>query len=116
MRLDSDITLCAGGGVKALTTTESVMDVRALAGCKVAIWSDDQDVWFCGTSAAAGGTLVTAGTDSAASVTALIADRVGKGSKVFRTISAAEGYIVAKTVTGSGALKIKVVQRPGGGV
>ncbi len=116
MRLDTEITACAGGAVKALTTTESVLDVRALQGCLCAIWNDSQDMWFCATSNPAGGTLITAETDLAASVTALIADRVGKGTKVFRRIGPGEGYIVAKTVTGTGGLKVKVVQRPGGSV
>ncbi len=111
MAMDATITLCAGGAAQATTTSEAYLDLRALQGCTVAIFCDDQDVYFCG-SATASGTLVT-GTQ-AASMTALVADRVGKGTKVFRRIDN-QPYLVHKTVTGTGTIKVKVVERPQAG-
>jgi hypothetical protein len=110
MAIDREVTLCAGGGALALTTTEASIDLTALQGCVVAIWCDDQDVWFSGSTASTG-TLVTAGA-LAANATALLADRVAVGTKVFRRIDNTV-FLIAKTVTSTGTLKIKVVQRAG---
>lgn len=82
------------------------MDLAALAGCEVLIWSDDQDLWFCFTSAASG-TLVTSG-DSAASRTSLKADRVATGTKVRRLVELPNTYLAVKTVTGSATVHVKV--------
>ncbi len=108
MAASLDITLLSGGANAALTTSESVTDLSELAGCQVAIWCDDQDIWFSGAPTSAGGTLVTG--NQAASLTALVADRVGKGTKVFRRVGR-EPYLVAKTVTGTGTLRVKVVEK-----
>ncbi len=104
------IELSSGGAQAALTTSESVLDLTALLGCTVAIYCDEQDVWFSGAPTAAGGSLITAGA-SPASKTSLVADRIGAGKKAFRVLGA-DAFIVAKTVTSTGTLKIKVVSKP----
>ncbi len=96
-----------GGGALAVTTTEATLDLQALMGCYVAIWSTDQNILYCGSDAATG-TLVTGA--AAASLTSLKADQNGKGVKSFRFV--AHRYLIAKTDTGSGVLHVKVVDKP----
>jgi len=106
--MDSGVTLCPGGANLALTASESTSDLAALQGSVVMVWCDDQDVYLSASPVSGAQTLVT-GT-AAASATALIADRIGKGTKVLRRVGS-DRYLVAKTVTGTGTLRIKVVSR-----
>lgn len=108
--MSDSIDLASGGSLGALTTTEAVFDLTNLQGCDVLIWCDDQDIWFSGTSVSTGGTLVTSGTQ-AADLNALVADRIGKGTQKKRRVGH-EPFLVAKTTTGTGTLRVKVVEKP----
>ncbi len=96
-----------GGAAAAVTASPVAIDLNALLGCQVEIWSTDADIWFCG-SDSSGATLVTGTT--AASLTSNKADRVGSGVKAFRWLK--HRYMIASTTTGPGTLQMKVVDKP----
>lgn len=102
-----------GGAQAALTTTEAAVNLTALAGRSVLLWCDDGDIWISGDSDGLG-TLVTAGA-SAASTSSLKADRIAQGYKVPRRVSGHQPYLIAKMVTGTGTLHVKVVSDVDGG-
>lgn len=86
------------------------MDLTALANRRVSIWSDEQDLLFCFQATAAGGALVTYDADQAASLTALVADRLAVGEKSApRLVLNTNAYLVVKTVSGTGDVHVKVV-------
>lgn len=100
-----------GGAQKAsVTTTEVVLDLSVLANKRVTIWCDDQDIQFCFTSVSTGGTLVTYTADQAASLTALVSDRLGAGVKAEpRLVLNISPYLVVRTFTGTADVHVKVV-------
>lgn len=107
--MEAPIRLSPGGAQAALTTAESYVDLSALAGCDVMIFCEEQDIYFSGAPVGTvSGTLVTTGTQTA-SLTALVADRVGVGVKVVRRVDRNYPVLVVKTVTSTGTLKVKVV-------
>ena len=100
------------GGAQAadVTTTEVVMDLTALRNYQVTVWSDEQDILFCFQATPAGGTLVTYDAAQAASLSALVADRLGAGVKAdpILVVNAAP-YLVVRTVSGTGDVHVKVI-------
>jgi hypothetical protein len=98
-----------GGAQKAGVTTSPVsLDLAALSRQVVDIWSDDQDLWFCLAEAGTSPALTIAG-DLAASDTALKADRIGRGYRARRVISARYPLLCVATVTGTGTVHVKSV-------
>lgn len=100
-------TLFPGGAVVALTTTETTIDMSNLRGLEISLCCDLQDFWFCASDRATGNTLVTTA-PTAASSTALIADRGLAGTKIHRIVGSAR-YLVVKTNSLTDTLRIKVV-------
>lgn len=98
----------SGGAQAALTTVAVAVDLTALQGRLVAIWCDEQAIWFSGAPDGSSTTLVTSGA-SAASLTSLVADRLGAGVKGFRLVRADQPFLIVSTVTSTGTLKVKVV-------
>jgi hypothetical protein len=106
------VTGLLGGAQAAITTSPVAVDLRALAGRSVLVWSDDADLWFTfgdGSST----TLVTAGAE-AASLTNLKADRVARGYKAARLISNGSAYLIVRAVSGSGTVHVKVASELNG--
>lgn len=98
-----------GAQEDSLTTTEVAVDLTAFARREVKIWCDDQDVLFCfKASSEASTTLVTSG-DSAASLSALVADKAARGVPVFRVVSPKYPILVVKTAASTGTLLVKPV-------
>lgn len=102
--------MAGGAQATGVTTSETYLDLTALAGYEVMLWSDDQDLWFSWAASAAG-TLVISG-NSAASKTSLKADRIGSGSKAQRVVSIATPFLVVKTVTSTALVHVKPVRGP----
>lgn len=101
-----------GGAIQTgVGTTAVVVDLRALASRPVKIWSDEGDLWFCFAKLATDTTLVTSGT-TAASLTALIADRALAGTGVIRQISKQFPFLIVRAVlstTGAVTVRVKPV-------
>jgi hypothetical protein len=105
--MGTPIKLSAGGGVFAITTTPAAFDLSALAGRHVAIYCDTQAILFSGAPDGSNTTLVS--TATAASLTALIADKVAAGLKAVRLVRADMPFLIAATDASTGTLIVKVV-------
>ena len=102
-----------GGAVAALTTSESYVDLSAFAGKSVWLWCSDGDFWFSFSAAGdATSTLITTAT-TAASTTALVAERLAAGFKGPRRITSLNPTLIAKMVSGTGTLKVKLASDNG---
>lgn len=98
-----------GGAIISGTTTPVAVDVQALLGTSTlgvecTISCPDQDVYFCGSDVNETGIVTTA---TAASKTALIADRAPAGLGKVRTL--VHRYLIVRTVAGTGLITIKPV-------
>lgn len=102
-----DEKFARGGGVYALTTAALQIDLTALIGYEVVIYCASQDVYFSGATSTDAVALVTSAT--AASATALIADRLAAGYKAKRLVRSDQPFLVAATVASTGNLFVKVV-------
>ena len=98
-----------GGATVSGTTTEATVDLRAFIGYDVLIFAVSQDVLFsaCGS---AGGALVTTG-GTAASLTALVADRAPAGFGKVREVSADAPYLSVKVAASTDVIFIKPISR-----
>ncbi len=94
-----------GGVIVNGTTTEQVIDMSLFCGRDVKISCATQDVLFCATNQSGGGTLLT--TATAASRTALIADRAPAGFGVVRHIIQGAHFLVVKLAAGTDTIVIK---------
>lgn len=104
-----------GGAQKTGVTTSTVaVDLTALAGIEVDIWSDDQDL-LIGWSADGTGTLVYTG-DLAASKTALKARRVAKGYPARRKVWLRYPYLLVAAVTGTALVHVAAASIDSGDV
>lgn len=97
-----------GAQAAAVGTTEVAVDLSALVGREVLIWSDDDDLWFAFAPDDSDTALVTSG-DLSASLTALKAQRTGQGVAVKRVVTALDPVLIAKHVTGTGTVHVAVV-------
>lgn len=98
-----------GGAQKAsVGTTEVAVDLSALVGREVLVWSDDDDLWFAFAPDNTNTTLVISG-DSSASLTSMKAQRAGKGVAVKRVVTALAPWIVARHATLTGTVHVAVV-------
>lgn len=102
--------LIEGGAIQTgVTTTPVAIDLRALGGRPVKIWSDEADFYFCAAKLASqAASLVTSG-NQAASTTALVADRAAAGCAVVRQVSKMSPFLIVRAVTStSGPITIRV--------
>jgi hypothetical protein len=83
------------------------MDLTALVGRRVAIWSNDQNLLFSFSASAA--TQTFASGDQAASVSTLIADFAPKGIAILRRISRKAPYLVVGTDASTATVHVKPV-------
>lgn len=103
-----------GGAQKSGVTTSPVaMDLTALSGAAVDIWSDDQDLWACFAASASNTTLITSG-DSPASMTSLKARRIAKGYPIRRVVLDKFPFLIVGTATGTALVHVKVVSETRG--
>lgn len=98
----------AGGGVYAITATPIAVDLTPLVGRLVVLFCDEQKIHFSGAADGSSTALVT--TATAASMTALVADKLAAGMKsVPRLVRADMPFLIVATSTGSGTLFVKPV-------
>lgn len=98
-----------GGAQKAsVGTTPVAVDLTALAGRRVKIWSNEDDLQFSFAASSASTTLVTAG-DQAASTTALVADRVALGTGGIRLVSKKYPFLIVRHATLTGTVRVKPI-------
>ncbi len=102
----------ASGGNYALTTSESVIDLKPYRGYKVLIWCDEATLLFSPTPTLSTVTaLTTAASNPNVSPNAIVADAIGAGVKVERVVQVKNSRMLAKVATGTGTLRIKPIQR-----
>ena len=97
-----------GGGIFSLTTTETVIDLSTLAGYEVFMGCDTQQLLFSFSLPTSTVTTLTT-TATAASITTLVADMAGAGTKVRRQILNSHTRLVAKLASGTGFLVVKPI-------
>lgn len=101
--------LPGGAQEAAVGTTPVAIDLTALAWREVMIWSDDDDLLFSFAASATSPTLSTYSATVAASDSAPVAGRAGKGWAVKRTIDGAYPFLIAAHVTLTGVVRVKPV-------